>query len=142
MAVLLQVARRSGGSDRQEYADGMLDHCLAWPMERSGPVDAPLCHGAAGVGHVFNRIYQESGDERCREASLAWFERALAMREPGVGVGGYLAMTRPDPNGPVIWEPSPAFLDGAIGVALAFLAALTVEPQWDRLLLLSGCDRN
>jgi hypothetical protein len=42
----------------------------------------------------------------------------------------------------VIWEPSRAFLDGAIGVALALLAALTpIEPQWDRLLQLSGCDR-
>ena len=49
-------------------------------------------------------------------------------------------MTRPDPDGPTIWEPSPDFLDGAIGVALALLAALApVEPLWDRLLLLSGC---
>lgn len=142
MAVLLQVARRSGRSDWHEFAHSLLDHCLAWPVERSGILDAGLCHGAVGVAHIFNRIYQADGDPRCLEASLAWYERALAMRLPGTGVGGFLSFTRPDAAGPVVWEPSPAFLDGAIGVALGLLAALTpVPPGWDRMLQLSGSDR-
>jgi hypothetical protein len=38
-----------------------------------------------------------------------------------------------------MWQETPEFLDGAVGVALAFLAAVTpVEPNWDRMLLLSG----
>jgi hypothetical protein len=38
-----------------------------------------------------------------------------------------------------VWEPSPAFLDGAIGVALALLSAVApIEPAWDRMLLLSS----
>jgi hypothetical protein len=139
LAVLLQVARRTGRRDWDQFAHGLLDQCLAWPADRSGIADAPLCHGATGVAQLFNRIYQSEGDRRCLDASVGWFERALAMRQPGAGVGGFLQLTRPDPDGPVIWEPSAAFLDGAIGVALALLAALTpVEPQWDRLLLLSG----
>jgi len=63
----------------------------------------------------------------------------LNMRKIGQGVGGFLKLTRPTPQDPIVWEPSPAFLDGAVGVALALLAALTpIEPQWDRLLLISG----
>ncbi len=139
LAVLLQVARRAGREDWHECAKNILDHCLAWPPEDSGVGDAPLCHGAAGVAHIFNRIYHSEGDTRCLDAALQWFERALAMRRTEGGVGGFFSLTRPQPSHGIVWEPSAAFLDGAVGVALALLAALTpVEPVWDRLLLLSG----
>jgi len=138
LAVLLQAARRAGRKDWQAFAHDLLDHCLAWPPDDGDVGDAPLCHGAAGVAHIFNRIYQSEGDPRCRDAAVFWLERALAMRKPETGVGGFSALTRPDPEGPVIWEANPAFLDGSIGIALALLAALSpVEPNWDRQLLLS-----
>jgi lantibiotic biosynthesis protein len=139
LAVLLQVARRTGRRDWRNFAQEVLDHCLSWPVEKAGIGDAPLCHGAAGVAHIFNRIYQQEGDSRCRDAALLWYERTLSMRRPGSGVGGYSSLTRPESNGPIVWDPSPAFLDGANGVALALLGAVTsVEPGWDRLMLLSG----
>lgn len=139
LAVLLQAARRADRLDWRQFADELLDHCLAWPMEKAGIGDAPLCHGAAGVAHIFNRIYQAEGDRRCLAAAMQWYERTLTMRQLGSGVGGYSSLTRPDPDKPIVWEPSPAFLNGAIGVALGLLAAVTpVEPAWDRMLLLSG----
>lgn len=138
LAVLLQVARRTGRREWQVFAADLLDHCLAWPHAEGNVLDAPLCHGAAGVAHIFNRIYQSEGDPRCRDAAAMWFERTLAMRQPGSGVGGFSAFMMPDLNSPSVWEANPAFLDGAIGVALALLAAITtIEPKWDRLLLLS-----
>lgn len=143
LAVLLQIARRTGRRDWRQFAHSLLDQCLAWPAEQSGLADAPLCHGTTGIAHLFNRIYQSEGDRRCLDASLAWFERTLAMRQPGAGVGGFLQLTRPEQNGPIVWESSAAFLDGASGIALALLAALTsIEPKWDRLLLLSGRSAN
>lgn len=139
LAVLLQVARRADQPGWRQFAHELLDHCLAWPVEKAGIGDAPLCHGAAGVAHTFNRIYQQQGDGRCRDAALLWYERTLSMRQPGSGVGGYFSLTRPDRDGPPVWDPSPAFLDGANGVALALLAAVTsLDPGWDRLMLLSG----
>jgi len=136
-AVLLQVARREGRRDWQGFAYDLLDHCLEWNPERSGVKDAGLCHGAAGVAHIFNRIFQSEHDRRFGEASIGWFERTLAMRQTARGIGGFLQYTRPERSGPALWESSPAFLDGAIGIALALLAATTpVEPNWDRLLLL------
>ena len=139
LSVLFQVARRRQREDVRQFARDLLDHSLDRPPEDYGVVDAPLCHGAAGVAHIFNRIYQSEDDPRCRAAALGWFDRALAMRQAVGGAGGFLASTRPDPGGPTVWEASPAFLDGAIGVALALLAATTaIEPNWDRLLLVSG----
>ena len=139
VSVLLQVAHRTGRRDWHSFAEELLNHCLAWPPDQTGVADAPLCHGAAGVAHIFNRIYQTEGDRRCLDAALLWYQRTMAFRQTGTGVGGFSAMTRPDPSAPPIWEANPAFLDGAAGVALAFLAAVTsIEPSWDRLLLLSG----
>jgi lantibiotic biosynthesis protein len=139
LSVLLQVARRTNRSDWRRFANEVLDHCLAWPEDKTGVADAPLCHGAVGVAHIFNRIYQQEGDKRCRDAAVQWYERAMAMRQPGSGIGGYFTLTRPVPSEPIVWEASPAFLDGASGVALALLAAVTpVEPEWDRMLLISG----
>ncbi len=139
LSLLLQVARRSDREDWHRFAHDLLDHCLAWPAEAAGIEEAPICHGAAGAAHVFNRIYQAEGDPRCRDAALMWYDRALAMRRPGSGVGGYLSLYSPDPSSPLTWEANPAFLDGAIGVALAFTSALSgIEPGWDRLLLMSG----
>ncbi len=139
LAVLFQVARRTGRKEWQDFADTLLEHCLARPVEASGVLDAPLCHGASGNAHIFNRLYQATRNSKCREAAIRWLEVVLTMRKPGSGVGGFFQYTRPDPQGPPVWEASPAFLDGAVGVALALLAAITpLEPRWDRMLLLSG----
>jgi lantibiotic modifying enzyme len=105
--------------------------------EEAGVVDAGLCHGAAGLGHVFNRMFQATGDMTLRCAARYWFERTLAMRRPGRGVGGYSAMAARD-DGTRYWDDDPGILTGAAGIALALLAATTtVEPEWDRMLLLS-----
>lgn len=94
--------------------------------------DAGLCHGAAGLAHIYNRCYQASGDDTFAEAARMWFVRALAMRRPE-GVGGFLAWLREG-----VWEPSTTLLEGAAGIGLALLAAIEpVEPAWDRMLL---CD--
>jgi lantibiotic biosynthesis protein len=139
LSVLLQVADRTGRPDWRAFAEELLNHCLVWPVDRAGIADAPLCHGAAGVAHIFNRIYQTGGDLRCRDAALLWYQRTMDFRQAGSGVGGFSSLTRPAPTGLPVWEASPAFLDGAAGVALAFLSAVTpVEPGWDRMLLISG----
>jgi hypothetical protein len=97
-------------------------------------MDAGLCHGACGLGHLFNRIYQSSRDEALADAARFWFKEVLRMRRPGRGVGGYEAW-EPDRG----WIADPSFLTGAAGIALALLAATTSkEPEWDRALLVSS----
>jgi hypothetical protein len=63
--------------------------------------------------------------------------RALDLREPGRGVAGFVTWG-PDATGAMGWRDDPSLLTGAAGVALALLAATTsLEPAWDRFLLLS-----
>lgn len=139
LAVLIQIASRVPHKELQTFAYSLLDHCVTSPIDSKRVVDAPLCHGAIGNAHVFNRLFQSTGDERCRNEALKWIQFGLQMRRSTGGVGGFFLLTKPDPVGPSVWEPSPAFLDGGNGIALGLLAALTsVEPQWDRVMLLSG----
>jgi hypothetical protein len=103
----------------------------------AGVVDAGLCHGAAGVAHIFHRIYLATGEERIATAARAWFKRALAMRNPGRGFGGFLTYG-PVGEGKLGRCGQPGFLSGSAGVTLALLAATTGDdPVWDRALLLS-----
>ncbi len=115
---------------------------IAWaaadrPHDQAGVEDPGLCHGAAGLGHVFNRMYQATGDATLRRAARFWFERTLAMRQPGRGVGGFSALWVNE-DGTTNWGNDSGLLTGASGVALALLAATaSVEPSWDRMLLVS-----
>jgi hypothetical protein len=54
------------------------------------------------------------------------------MRRPGKGIAGFAAW------GHEGWRDEVGILEGAAGIALAFLAATQdVEPEWDRMLLVS-----
>ena len=99
--------------------------------------DPALCHGTAGLAHLFHRLYLATGDPALLTAARRWLEHTLAQRRPGEGIGGYLCRGRLADGRPG-WVADPGFLGGAAGIGLALLAAATrVEPAWDRLLLLS-----
>ena len=139
MAVLQQIAKRSCRQDWSDFANRIADSCLARSTDSLVMNDAHLCHGYAGIAHIFNRIHQGNEDSRFRAAALRCYEKVLEARQPAGGVGGFFTAKTPDPQTSAVVEAEPAFLDGAIGIALALLAAVTpVEPVWDRLLLLSG----
>ena len=108
-AALLAAGRRSDAVDVATAA-------ARRPEQGTGVVDAGLCHGAAGLLHVFNRLHQETGEGALADAARRWFEAACALPVAEAG-----------------------FLEGQAGLGLALLAAVTdVEPAWDRILLLSG----
>ncbi len=138
-AVLLQVAHGRTNDILNTFVSEMLETCLKLPVESYHLQDAGFCHGAGGIAHIYNRIYQRLGDERFRDAALNWYERLLKMFRPDTGFGGYAMYATTGPGGTAAWEPWPGLLGGSIGIALALLAAVTpVEPCWDRLMLLSS----
>lgn len=138
-AILSQIADQTVDDKLGMFASDIVDRCISLPPDMYQIHDAALCHGATGVAHIYNRLYQTKGDSRYRDASMFWFEYALNMFRPGTGVGGYSKYTRHYDSDTETWEASPAFLEGSIGVALALLGAVTMmEPQWDRILLLSS----
>lgn len=95
--------------------------------------DTPgLCHGLAGLLQATLRFAHDTDDPRFAAEAETLTRRLLDMVDPE---RPYL-FTAPDGPGSV--ADRPGLLDGAAGVALTLLAAATdVEPEWDRMLLLS-----
>lgn len=95
-----------------------------------------ICHGAAGLAHLFNRAWQASRSDGLRAGAIRWFERLLAMQGGQEGFAGFSSS---------VWqgdraerEGHPGLLEGASGIGLALLAgACEPEPAWDRAFLLS-----
>ncbi len=128
--VVEAVARVSGVG--RGLADRLTAATLRRPPDRGGVVDAPLCHGAAGLGHVLHRLSWQGAEDR-RGAARFWLCDTL-RRRGAAGYGGFWSWS------PLkgIREASRGLLDGSSGVGLALLAAVTSqEPAWDRMLGLS-----
>jgi lantibiotic modifying enzyme len=134
---LLVAARGAREPDWERTALGLARGAAARSLEDSGVADAGLCHGAGGNAHLFNRLFQATGDPVLGQAARTWAGRALEMRRPGEGIGGYLTLV-PNQRLEKEWAEDPGFLTGAAGIGLALLALATpIEPSWDRALLVS-----
>jgi hypothetical protein len=120
----------------QTQALALADDVAAFAPTATTIDDACLCHGAAGMGLLFQRLHADTGASRFADAARAWYRQALSRRDDTAEWGGfyYLANRHPAPEK----RRDGSFLLGAGGVALAFLAAAGArEPTWDRLLLAS-----
>jgi hypothetical protein len=137
--IALTLIRAGLAAGRPDWVNLALDTgrlAARRPFKETGVTDAGLCHGAAGLAHLFNRLFQTTGDDCFRWAAVRWYRHALDQRTPGQGIGGY----RADWKGPagLRGEVDTGFLEGAAGIGLALLAVTTPgEPAWDRALLLS-----
>ena len=136
-ASLLVAARCVNEPEWEREALSVARRAAKRKLKSAGVKDAGLCHGAAGLGHLFNRLFQATGETVFLEAARYWFERTLAMRRARRGICGFSAY-RVESDGKEYWEDKAGILEGAAGIALALLAAVTdIEPSWDRMLLVS-----
>ena len=134
---LFSAARVLGDTAREAEVLALAREAAKRPVAASGVVDAGLCHGSAGLTHIFNRFFQATGESVFADAARTWLEHTLALKTPGQGIGGYAAWGRDAEDTPA-WVARPGLLEGTAGVALALLAAASpVEPTWDRVLLMS-----
>jgi lantibiotic modifying enzyme len=131
-AALIVAARCTGEMEWARAAKRIAIAAAARDERACGVDDAGLCHGAAGLGHVYHRLYRATGDERLAEVARQWLMRAVAMGESGARF---------------VWEARenrervshPGFLSGGGGIALALLAATgDADAAWDRALGISA----
>jgi hypothetical protein len=105
-------------------------------VDTAGVADAGLCHGSAGNAHLFNRLWQATGDPVFQAAARRWMDVTLDFALAQGGVMGFRAHY-PAPEGAgSAWKEEPGVLEGYAGVGLALTAALyPVVPDWDRFLM-------
>ena len=139
VASALLLASRGAGRDDWRTAALTVARCAAKrTFETSGVHDAMFCHGAAGVAHLFNRLFQATGEGWLAHTARRWFTQVLQMQRPGSGIAGYQSHVDRQ-AAPGEWQTDPGLVSGTAGLALALLAAATeIEPEWDRALLLSA----
>lgn len=139
---LLVAARAAGQAEWERQALDIARAAAARPHDESGVRDGGICHGAGGLAHLYNRLFQATGEPLFRAESLAWIERLMDLRSAGEGIAGWRAwrplgdFAGPEPE--LGWVDDSGFLTGAAGIGLALLGAVSpVEPAWDRALLAS-----
>lgn len=99
---------------------------------------AHLCHGTAGVGHIFNRFYQYTKIEEFKWAAVKCFQKTLEKAEYNDNNDVIFLVENGIHEQMLPKKPSAGILEGSAGIALALLSAVTdIEPKWDRCLLLS-----
>jgi hypothetical protein len=97
-------------------AESLLMPCRSTPDPSA--IDLSFCHGAAGMLHIYNRLWQLTHDPRYGAHALSWLSVIVAGR----------ARVRELPSD---------FLDGCAGVVCAVAAAIApIAPTWDRPFLL------
>jgi lantibiotic modifying enzyme len=104
-------------------------------LKENNVLDAGLCHGTAGIAHIFNRMYINTGVSEFGEASEYWFNQTLKIARFDDGLAGYKVWRAEKYGG---CTNDYGFLEGIAGIGLALISAVSdIEPKWDECLLLS-----
>jgi len=136
-AVLLAASRSLESSDWEDAALRLARLAARRPPAATRATDPGLCHGIAGLAHLFNRLFQATGDPELETAARAWYRRLLEPGGPGGDFTEILSWTESMPGGHS-WREEPGFLVGLAGAGLALLSAVApTEPGWDRVMLVS-----
>ena len=129
-AALLNAGRRAGHAELEREMVMAARKATAVDPLSTGLRDESMCHGYAGVGHIFNRLFQATRDEQFRECGLKWFDVSLSRPQGLDGFGGLLYYHIVDDIKGLF--PSPGLLTGSAGTALALISAIgTATPVWD-----------
>src|SRR6266540_527952 len=139
-AALLMAARGVGDAGWEQAAVALACRAAERPASQTGVVNASFCHGAAGLAHLYNRMYQATGEPKLGRAALYWLERTLGFYRRARDAGGTWVRGNWDPGQRERWTwTGTELVEGAAGVAPVRLAAATsVEPTWDRMFLVSA----
>ncbi len=135
-AALWQAARSVGNEEwTAKMVDVLLHTAKRRDLKENSVIDSGLCHGAAGMAHIYNRMFNNTGNETFKETALYWAEQTLKMAHYDDGYAGFKAWHTEKYGG---WQPEAGFLEGVAGIGLMFVSLVhAIEPNWDRCLFLS-----
>ncbi len=95
--------------------------------------ESGICHGTSGLMHMFNRLFQMTGNKAFKTATEYWLGQTY---EQAVFPGNHSGLQTPNWKTKV-QEGDGSLLTGMAGTGLTLMALNTdTEPVWDKLLLL------
>ena len=121
-SALLNASTVLGNKELEKWAMEVVRRSSKFlePGAQNRVVDGYFCHGATGNFHMFNRLYQQTGEKVLLKAALICAKQAFRFFENKESEIQYNLFT------------------GKTGAGLSLLAGVSkIEPAWDRILLLS-----
>ncbi len=96
-------------------------------------MDAGLCHGAAGIAHMYHKMWHYTGNASFKEAMDFWIAETLNYAAPGAHAAGFKKYNPANKQ----YETDHGFLEGSAGIGLVLLSYLTGDCCWDPVLMLN-----
>lgn len=134
---LWNASKVLGNKDWEKRAIEILLHSAKRKdLQKNSVVDAGLCHGTAGIAHIFNKMYQNTNIEELKDTANYWYKTTIEIAKFEDGLAGYKTCKPPRYGG---WQNDYSFLTGISGIGLSLISAVSdIEPKWDECLLLSN----
>ena len=123
---------------RQDWIDKALEVLIfaatkRRDLQQNRVRDACFCHGTAGIGHIFYRMWWNTRMPEFKDVANYWFNETLKMSKFEDGLAGYKVWHTEDG-----YVNQMGILEGIAGIGLALLSYYyDMEPTWDECLLLS-----
>jgi lantibiotic modifying enzyme len=132
--ILYQTAIAFNDNGLKEYASAILSHTTKRKeLKQTYVYDADVCHGTAGIAHIYNRMWHYTNNFVFKEACDYWMQKTVDMASYTDGLGGYKSYLPYRKS----YEISYSLLDGACGIGLAMISYLTGDFSWDYCLMLN-----
>lgn len=132
--ILYQAGRLFRDPSLVEFALEVLLHCASRKKpEQTNVKDAGICHGAAGIAHIFLKTWQLTQDARFKQATDFWIRETLALAVyPDVRSGYKKYRGEAEPA-----QPCETMIEGSAGIGLVLISYLTGDTSWDYLFMLN-----
>ncbi len=136
---MLKASTLLGNAEWETFAKSLLLKTTKRNINNAYITDVPICHGVAGLFHMYNRLYKFTGILQFKIAADYWLGSLYSFRNRYENLDGFNFRKPVDDSGTVFERlPLISLLEGYIGVALSLLSAIsTVNPIWDGYLLLN-----
>jgi len=93
--------------------------------------DGGLCHGSAGLSHMYGRFHDFTANVVFKEAQIFWMKKTLELGTSTDGIAGFRTHVRDDS-----WGKDFGLLKGVAGIGLAMISFINSDKNWDKLLML------
>src|SRR5262249_14891840 len=78
-SALLLAAQIVRHSDWERAALDVAHRAVRHAAEHAGFLGVSLCHGTAGIAHIFNRVFHMTDDQLFKQASQRWYAHTLDL---------------------------------------------------------------
>lgn len=95
-------------------------------------VDNCLCHGTAGVAIMYDLLFRNIDDPRCKKNAIYWYLQTINEPYDANYYAGYKIY-----KGDYMYKSDLSFLSGISGIGLSLISSIyNVSPDWCEFLLL------